>query len=60
MKKRQKATNIQVQETIDIATNLIFNHNLNLNVTKKEIKILFLFATSHTRFLFNGKFFLLN
>ena len=50
MKKRQKTTNIQVQETIDIATNLIFNHNLNLNVTKKEIKILFLFATSHTKY----------
>ena len=28
-------TNIPLQETIDIAINLIFNHNLNLNITKK-------------------------
>ena len=39
-------------ETIGIAANLIFNHIPNLNVTKKE---LFLFATSQTYFLFNGK-----
>ena len=28
-------TNIPLQEAIDIAINLIFNHNLNLNITKK-------------------------
>ena len=28
-------TNILVQETIDVAINLIFCHNLNLNITKK-------------------------
>ena len=28
-------TNIPLQETIDIAINLIFNHNPNLNITKK-------------------------
>ena len=39
-------TNILVQETIDIAINLVFNHNLNLNITRKELKNLFLFATS--------------
>ena len=44
-------TNIPLQETIDIAINLIFNHNPNLNITKKE---LFLFATSQTHFLFMG------
>ena len=37
-------TNIPLQETIDIAINLIFNHNHNLNITKKELKKLFLFA----------------
>ena len=37
-------TNIPLQETIDIAINLIFNHNLNLNITRKELKKLFLFA----------------
>ena len=38
-------TNIPLQETIDVAINLIFNHNFNLNITKKELKKLFLFAT---------------
>ena len=47
-------TNIPLQETIDIAINLIFNHNPNLNITKKE---LFLFATSQTHFTFNSKFY---
>ena len=50
-------TNIPLQETIDIAINLIFNHNPNLNITKKELKKIFLFATSHTRFIFNSKFY---
>ena len=31
-------TNIPLQETIDIALNLIFNFNSNLNITKKELK----------------------
>ena len=30
-------TNIPIQETIDIAINLIFNNNPNLNITKKEL-----------------------
>ena len=30
------------QETIDIAINLIFDYNPNLNITKKELKKLFL------------------
>ena len=30
-------TNIPIQETIDIAINLIFNHNTNLNITRKEL-----------------------
>ena len=38
--------NIPLQETIDIAIILIFNHNPNLNINKKELKKLFLFATS--------------
>ena len=29
--------NIALQETIDIAINLIFNHNSNLNITRKEL-----------------------
>ena len=50
-------TNIPLQETIDIAINLIFNHNHNLNITKKKLKKLFLFATSQTHFIFNSKFY---
>ena len=50
-------TNIPFQETIDIAINLIFNHNPNLNITRKELKKLFLFATSQTHFIFNSKFY---
>ena len=50
-------TNTPLQETIDITINLIFNHNPNLNITKKELKKLFLFATSQTHFNFNSKFY---
>ena len=50
-------TNIPLQETIDIAINLIFNHNPNLTITKKELKKLFLFAASRTHFIFNSTFY---
>ena len=50
-------TNIPLQETIDIAINHLFNHNPNLNITRKELKKLFLFATYKTRFIFNSKFY---
>ena len=50
-------SNTPLQETIDIAINLIFNHNPNMNITKKELKKLFLFATSQTHFIFNSKFY---
>ena len=49
--------NIPLQETIYIAINFIFNHNLNLNITRKELKRLFPFATSQTHFIFNSKFY---
>ena len=50
-------TNIPLQENIDTAINLIFNHNPNLNITRKELKKVFLFATSHSHFIFNSKFY---
>ena len=50
-------TSTPLQETIDIAINLIFNRNPNLNITKKNVKKLFLFATSQTYFISNGKFY---
>ena len=49
-------TNIPLQETTDIAINLIFNQNPNLNITKKELKNLFLFTASQTHLIFNSKF----
>ena len=36
---------------------LIFNHTPNLNITRKELKKLFLFSTSQTHFIFNSKFY---
>ena len=50
-------TDVSLQETIDIAINLSSNHNLNLNITRKELKKLFLFATSQIHFVFNSKFY---
>ena len=50
-------TYIPFQESIDIAINLILNHNPNINITGKELKKLFLFATSQTHFIFNSKFY---
>ena len=44
-------TNIPLQETIDIVINLIFNHNPNLNITRKKLQKLFFFATSQTHFI---------
>ena len=44
-------TNIPLQETIDIAINLIFNHNPNLNITKKNFKN-FSFSLHHRLILF--------
>ena len=49
-------TNISLQEAIDIAINLIFNYNPNLNITRKELKKLFLFAASKTHFIFTVRF----
>ena len=50
-------TNIPLQETIDRAINPIFNHNSNRNITRKELKKRFLFATSQTHFIFNSMFY---
>ena len=50
-------TNIPLQENIDIPKNVIFNPNPNLNITKKELKRLFLFAALQTHFIFNSKFY---
>ena len=49
-------TSIPLQETIQIAVELIFQNNPQLKVTKRELKQLFNFATSGTHFIFNGGF----
>ena len=45
-------TNIPLQETIDIAINLIFNHNPNLNITKKRTSKTFPFCYITDSFYF--------
>ena len=50
-------TSIPLQETIQIAVELIFQNNPQLKVTKRELKQLFNFATSGTNFIFNGSFY---
>ena len=47
-------TNNPLQETIDIAINLIFIHNPNLNITRKELKKFFVLL--HHKFIFNSVF----
>ena len=47
-------TSIPLKETIDIAVNLLFEHNPGLNIFKAELKKLFEFATSGTYFIFQG------
>ena len=50
-------TSIPLKETIDIAVNLLFEHNPGLNITKAELKKLFEFAIWGTHFLFQGTFY---
>ena len=50
-------TSIPLKQTIDIAVNLLFEHNPGLNITKAELKKIFEFATSGTYFLFQGTFY---
>ena len=45
-------SNIPLQETIDIAMHLIFNHNPNLNITRKELGKFFSFDLHHRLILF--------
>ena len=50
-------TSIPLQEIIDIAINLISNDITNLNITRKELKKLLVFARSQTHFIVNSKFY---
>ena len=50
-------TNIPLQEIIDIAINLIFNHNLNIKITKKGTLKNFLFCYITDSFYFYSIFY---
>ena len=41
----------------DLSINLLFNHEPNLNITRKELKKLFPFAILQTYFVFNSRFY---
>ena len=47
-------TNIPLNETIDIAVDLIFKNRNNLCISRHELKQLFLFATAQTHFIFKN------
>ena len=48
-------TNISLNETIDLAVDIIFDNNKSMNITKPQLRKLFVFATSQTHFLFNNE-----
>ena len=50
-------TSVTLQETIEIAVELIFRNNSQLKVTKPELKQLFNFATSVIHLIFSGSFY---
>ena len=50
-------TNIPLEETLDIAVELLCRNDPNLKILKTDLKKLFKFATSGTQFLFNGEYF---
>ena len=47
-------TNIPLDETIDIAIDVIFKSNPNIKISKANLKTLFHFATSQSHFLFDN------
>ena len=47
-------TNIPLNETIDLAVDLILNKKPDLKISKRELRELFVFATSKTNFIFQG------
>ena len=48
-------TNIPLNETIDLAVDIIFDNNQSMNITKPQLKKLFVFAKLQTHFLFNNE-----
>ena len=50
-------TNIPLEETINLAVDIILENKPAINISKQNLKKLFLFATSQTHFLFNNDFY---
>lgn len=48
-------TKISLNETVDLAVDVIFDNNQGMNITGHQIKKLFVFALSQTNFLFNNE-----
>ena len=48
-------TNILLNETIELALDYILSNNLEVNISRKDLKKLFQFASSETLFYFNGE-----
>ena len=49
-------TNIPLNETIDLAVDIVFNNNnQSMSIAKPQLKKLFVFAASQTHFLFNDE-----
>ena len=49
-------TSIPLNETIELATDYILSNNPDVNISRKDLKKLFQFATAETHFYFNGEF----
>ena len=50
-------TNIPLEETIELAVDLVFEKTPNIKISRAELKELFQFATSQSHFLFDGNFY---
>ena len=50
-------TNIPLEETINLAVNLIIQSDPNIKISNNELRGLFRFATSQSHFLFDGNFY---
>ena len=50
-------TNIPLKETVDLAVDLVFEHHSNIKMSKIQMRKLFVFATSHTHFIYNGQYY---
>ena len=50
-------TNIPLDETLDLAVDLLMDNEPSIKMSKKQLKKLFHFATAQTHFMFNGDYY---